>query len=84
MVTTKDNREVNVQIEVYNGTKDNDVNLQVELLDAQGRQVYQKRQAVPFQRRMKTNELKWESIRLDEPACGVPTTPISTRPGYIV
>lgn len=65
MVTTKDNREVNVQIEVYNGTKDNDVNLQVELLDAQGRQVYQKRQAVPFQRRMKTNELKWESIRLD-------------------
>jgi beta-galactosidase len=64
-VTTKDNREVNVQIEVANYTRNNEVNLQLDILDAEGKVVYTKRQAVPFNRRSRTNELKWETIKID-------------------
>ena len=64
-VTTKDNREINVQIEVANYTRNNEVNLQLDIRDAEGRVIYTKKQAVPFNRRSKTNELKWETIKID-------------------
>ena len=64
-VTTKDNRDVNVQIEVANYTRNNEVNLQLDIRDAKGTTIYSKRQAVSFNRRSRTNELKWETVRID-------------------
>ena len=61
-VTTTDNREVHVQVEVANLTKYNSVNLQLELIDNTGRTVYAKRQDMPYMRRYKTNELRWEPV----------------------
>lgn len=66
-ITTKDNKEVNVQIEVANYTKEKQVNMQVVIRDRQGNILYTKRQSVAFDRRSRTNELKWEPIRLDNP-----------------
>ena len=66
-ITTKDNKEVNVQIEVANNTKEGKVTLQLDIRDAQGNTVYTKKQNVPFNRKMKSNELKWESITLSHP-----------------
>ena len=66
-ITTKDNREVNVQVEVANYTRNNNVTLQLDILDAQGKMVYSKKQSIPFERRMKTNELKWEAITMSSP-----------------
>ncbi len=66
-ITTKDNREVNVQVEVANYTRNNNVTLQLDILDAQGKVVYSKKQSIPFERRMKTNELKWEAITMSSP-----------------
>ncbi|MBM6993177.1 MAG: DUF4982 domain-containing protein [Prevotella sp.] len=64
-VTTKDNREIHLQMEVANYTKSNEVNLQVDLLDADGKTIYTEKKALPFERRMKTNELKWAPITLN-------------------
>lgn len=64
-ITTQDNRKVNLQIEVANHTKSNQVTLQVELVDAAGNTVYSEKKGIPFERRMKTNELKWETISID-------------------
>ncbi len=66
-ITTKDNCEVNIQIEVANYTKAKTVTMQVDILDGKGQQVYSKRESLPFMRRMKLNELKWETITLDNP-----------------
>lgn len=66
-VTTKDNREVNIQIEVANHTKANEVKLQVAIRDAKGNMVYSKQQSLPYNRRARTNELKWETIGIDNP-----------------
>jgi beta-galactosidase len=64
-ITTTANKDIHVQAEVFNGTKENAVTLQVELLDASGKSVYSKTQSLPFLRQMKTNELKWETISLE-------------------
>lgn len=63
-ITTKDNREVNLQIEVANFTRANQVDLAVDILDHQGRTVYSKRALMPFFRRQHTNEIQWEPITI--------------------
>lgn len=61
-ITTRDNHLVDIQIEVANYTKQNNVKLHTTICDQQGNVVYDKTQDVPFNRKMKTNELKWETI----------------------
>ena len=56
-VTTTDNHLVNLQVEVANYTKQNNVKLQTVVKDPQGNIVYDKTVDMPFNRKMRTNEL---------------------------
>ena len=64
-ITTKNNREVDLQIELANYTRDSQVDLAVNILDRNGHTAYSKRTHLPFFRRQHTNELKWEPINID-------------------
>ncbi len=66
-ITTKNNREVHVQVEVANYTKADTVNLRLTLRDAMGKEVYRETKLLPFSRRMHTNELQWETITMERP-----------------
>lgn len=66
-VTTTDNHLVNLQVEVANYTKQNNVKLQTVVKDPQGNIVYDKTVDMPFNRKMRTNELKWETIDIANP-----------------
>lgn len=65
-VTTKDNREVHLQVEVANHTKADRVRLRVELRDDRGTTVYRKEEAVAYNRRARTDELRWEPIAIKD------------------
>ena len=64
-VTTKNNKEVDIQVEVANYTRDNSVTLLTRILDAQGKEVYSHKSSEKFNRKMRTNEIKLQSIQLD-------------------
>ena len=66
-VTTRDNHLVDLQIEVANYTKRNDIKLRTTIADQQGNIVYDKTADMHFNRKMRTNELKWETIDIAEP-----------------
>ena len=66
-VTTCDNHLVDLQIEVANYTKRNDIKLRTTIADQQGNIVYDKTADMHFNRKMRTNELKWETIDIAEP-----------------
>lgn len=66
-VTTRDNHLVDLQIEVANYTKRNNIRLHVRVIDQQGNTVYDKTSDVAFNRKMRTNELKWETIDISNP-----------------
>ena len=61
-VTTRDNHLVDLQIEVANYTKRNEIKLRTTIADQQGNIVYDKTADMHFNRKMRTNELKWETI----------------------
>ena len=66
-VTTRDNHLVDLQIEVANYTKRNEIKLRTTIADQQGNIVYDKTADMHFNRKMRTNELKWETIDIAEP-----------------
>ena len=66
-VTTRDNHLVDLQIEVANYTKRNEIKLRTTIADQQGNIVYDKTADLHFNRKMRTNELKWETIDIAEP-----------------
>ena len=66
-VTTCDNHLVDLQIEVANYTKRNEIKLRTTIADQQGNIVYDKTADMHFNRKMRTNELKWETIDIAEP-----------------
>ena len=66
-VNTRDNHLVDLQIEVANYTKRNDIKLRTTIADQQGNIVYDKTADMHFNRKMRTNELKWETIDIAEP-----------------
>ena len=66
-VTTRDNHLVDLQIEVANYTKRNEIKLRTTIADQQGNIVYEKTADLHFNRKMLTNELKWETIDIAEP-----------------
>jgi beta-galactosidase len=78
-ITTKGNREVAVQIEVANYTKKNTVDLRLELLDSEGHAVYDQRKTLKFNRKMRTNELHWDTIHLDNAHLWSPDDPYLYR-----
>ena len=65
-ITTRDNHLVDIQVEVANYTKQNNIKLQTTIYDQQGNVVYDKTTDMPFNRKMKTNELKWETIDIKD------------------
>lgn len=65
-ITTTDNHLVNLQVEVANYTKQNSVKLQTTICDPQGHIVYEKTEDMAFNRKMRTNELKWETIDIKD------------------
>ena len=80
-VTTRDNHLVDLQIEVANYTKRNDIKLRTTIADQQGNIVYDKTADMHFNRKMRTNELKWETIDIAEPklwSCETPHLYIAT------
>lgn len=66
-ITTKDNHVVNIQAEVANLTKANNVILTAQILDGEGNTVYEKTSTLPFHRRMRTNELALPAIDIANP-----------------
>jgi beta-galactosidase len=66
-ITTKDNHEVDIQAEVANLTRNNDVSIGTKIIDAQGTTVYEKKADVHFNRKMKTNELKLAPVDMPNP-----------------
>ena len=66
-VTTRDNHLVDLQIEVANYTKRDQIKLRTVIADQQGNIVYDKTADMRFNRKMRTNELKWEAIDIQEP-----------------
>lgn len=66
-ITTVDNKKVNIQVEVANYTKDNEVTLQTRILDANGNEVYNNKGAEQFNRKMRTNEIKLNQIDIANP-----------------
>lgn len=66
-ITTQNNKQINVQAEVSNFTKQDDVNLEIVILDAKGQVVAKSRKDYKFNRRMRTNELKLDSFQVVQP-----------------
>ncbi|WP_027453530.1 glycoside hydrolase family 2 TIM barrel-domain containing protein [Segatella baroniae] len=66
-ITTQNNKQINVQAEVANFTKQDDVNLEIVILDAKGQVVAKSRKDYKFNRRMRTNELKLDSFQVVQP-----------------
>lgn len=66
-ITTKDNRQVNIQVEVANYTKANNVQITTKILDPTGTTIYEKTSKQPFNRKMRTNEIALETIDVANP-----------------
>lgn len=74
-VTTKDNRFVNLQIEVVNQPGEDSVLIETVIKNAHGNVIYRKRKSCPFFSpveahdlgRIPSNEIAWEPITLDRP-----------------
>ena len=74
-ITSTDNKQVNLQIEVVNQPGEESVILETAIKDAQGKTIYQKRENCPFYSpveshdlgRIPSNEIAWEPILLDNP-----------------
>lgn len=74
-ITTKDNKQVNLQIEVVNQPGEEYVTLETVIKDAEGKIVYNKRKDCPYfspveshdLERIPSNEIDWEPIALESP-----------------
>jgi len=65
-ITTKDNREVNIQVEVANYTKDDQVTMLTRIIDATGNEVYSNKNSEKFNRKMRTNEIALSPIVIED------------------
>lgn len=66
-ITTQNNKQVNIQAEVANATRNSTVTLETKITDAQGNMVYQKKENVHFNRKLRQNELKLGAIDIANP-----------------
>lgn len=63
-ITTKSNDEVDIQVEVANYTRANNVTMLTRILDANNNEVYSNKKAEKFNRKMRTNEIKLSPIKI--------------------
>lgn len=66
-ITTVNNKEVHVQAEVANFTRQDTLSLGLRILDRNGAAVHQSRENLRFMRQARTNELKLQPITLAAP-----------------
>lgn len=66
-ITTVNNKEVHVQAEVANFTRQDTLSLGLRILDRNGATVHQSRENLRFMRQARTNELKLQPITLAAP-----------------
>lgn len=66
-ITTKDNRQVNIQAEVFNFTRADRIQLTTKIIDQEGNTVYEKVSQLPFNRKMRSNEIALEPIDIPKP-----------------
>ncbi|MCI6617793.1 MAG: DUF4982 domain-containing protein [Prevotella sp.] len=66
-ITTVSNKEVHVQAEVANFTRQDTLSLGLRILDRNGATVHQSRENLRFMRQARTNELKLQPITLAAP-----------------
>ncbi len=78
-ISTTDNKVVNIQAEVANYTKNDNIRLQAFILQQDGKKVYEITENVRFHRRYRTNELALSPILLENPIFGTVTIHTSTR-----
>ena len=63
-ITTKDNKQINIQVGVTNNTRNNKVTLETKIYDEQKNVIYKKKADMPFNHKMHQNELKLETINI--------------------
>lgn len=66
-ITTRNNKEVHIQAEVANYTKQDIVSLGIRIMDRNGNTVCQGREDLKFMRQSRTNELKPQPLKLAAP-----------------
>lgn len=66
-ITTSENKSINIQAEVTNYTRDNQISLTVKIKDNENNVIYEKAEEVAFNRKSRSNEIKLPAIQLTTP-----------------
>ena len=66
-ITTSENKFINIQAEVTNYTRDSEMSLLVRIKDNENTVIYEKAEKVAFNRKSRSNEIKFPAIQLPAP-----------------